>query len=287
MMIFHPASTLSTCATDLAFMKEHLDHPLNFCRTEIYAGTPLEQQMIAEGRARGSYLGRSYSFNDERVQWVCDVATQLFLGRCWSAGSLFERAIGLDHLAAVARRFYDDARIEELARRALAWRLSVNQDTVSLLEELFRLGSATSGREAALAWLRQEEQTTRARLSQQGLDLFEELNQLTLSLVGLERSPGRVVARPQPLGRRLARHAAAALLAVGVASFPACTETGVCEYAPPPVDAHHETKPKDAGVRIEIGVSEFAPPPVDGGVRIEIGVSEFAPPPVDARTEKE
>jgi hypothetical protein len=36
------------------FMRVNIDHALNFCRTEIYSGTPLEQRMIAEGRARGN-----------------------------------------------------------------------------------------------------------------------------------------------------------------------------------------------------------------------------------------
>lgn len=273
MMMFHPAATLESCQDDLDFMERHVDHPLNFCRTEIYAGTPLERRMIAEGRARGSYLGRSYSIEDPRAQWASDVATRLFLARCWQSGSLMERAIGLDHLAAVMQQFYGERSVEDLAERILAWRLSVNRSTLALLGELLELAAAG---QPDLAPLRAAEARSRETLLAEGLALFDELNDLSLSLVGLERQDASVVRARRPLGRRLARHAAAALLAVGVASFSACDEGGTSEYAPPPVDG-----------QIEIGQSEFAPPPLDAGpeARVEMGQAEYAPPPLDARME--
>jgi hypothetical protein len=300
MMIFHPAATLESCRVDLAFMRRNFDHPLNFCRTEIYAGTPLEQRMIAEGRARGSYLGRSYTILDARAQWASDVSARLFLQRCWQTGSLMERTIGLDHLAAVMRRFYDDPRVDELAPRVLHWRTEVNRSTLSLLSELFEI--AEGGDMSLLARLRRREQASREELYRRGLTLFDEVNQLTLSLVGLEIEAGRSVVAPRsrPLGRRLARHAAAALLAIGVASWTACDDTtGVSEFAPPPVDGRVDAGAADG--RIEIGQAEYAPPPVEAGldgprleagtddagmVKIEAGIAEFAPGPVDGGRDK-
>jgi hypothetical protein len=299
MMIFHPAATLDTCRADLDFMKEHLDYPLNFCRTEIYTGTPLEQQMLAEGRARGTYLGRSYTIPDDTVQWVSDTSTRLFLARCWQGGGLMERAIGLDHLTAVMRHFYSGRRVERLARRILAWRREVNQDTLSLLDELFAVG-ARRDREHALSGLSAREEASRLVLHDRALALFDELVELTLSLIGLDRPQA---AATRPLRRRLARHAAAVLLAIGAGSAAACDcgvseyapppldarpelrrEIGQAEFAPPPVDARREMR-RDAGVGREIGQAEFAPPPVDAArreMRRELGMAEFAPPPVDA-----
>jgi hypothetical protein len=298
MMIFHPAATLQSCRDDLAFMWSALDYPLNFCRTEIYAGTPLEQQMRAAGRARGDYLGRSYAMGDRQVQWVSDVSTRLFLPRCWETGSLMERAIGLDHLAAVMGHYYDDPQADQLARRILAWRTEVNRDTLSLLEELLELPEQDE-----LVRLREREAVSRAALMAQGLDLFDEVNELTLTLSGLELRDRRVrPLRPErrPLTQHLARHAAAALLAIGAASYTAC-DGGISEYAPPPVDGGHDATldvgvseyappPVDGGAdaRVDVGISEYAPPPVDGGgvVRLDSGISEYAPPPVDGGSDE-
>jgi hypothetical protein len=253
--------------------------------------------MITEGRARGDYLGRSYTIPDSRVERVCDLSTRLFLNRCWATGSLMERCIGLDHLAAVMRRFYSGRRVEDLAERILSWRLEVNRDTLSLLDELFEVGRHGTD-EPALARLKRREEASRHDLFKQGLDLFDELNELTLSMVGLERRETSLVeTESRPLAR-LARHAAAALLAIGVASWCSCdddvsvpadarVEIGQAEYAPPPVDGgveigQAEFAPPPVDAHVEIGQAEFAPPPVDGGAaRVEFGHAEYAPPPVD------
>jgi hypothetical protein len=99
-MIFHPDATLATLRSDVAFMRRFCANPLNFCRSEIYAGTPLEKRMIALGRARGDYLARVYTLSDPAAALACDLSLDLFESRCWSNGSLMQRAIGLDHLAA-------------------------------------------------------------------------------------------------------------------------------------------------------------------------------------------
>ena len=58
LMTFNPDANLNTLRADLAFMRRFAGNPLNFCRAEIYAGTPLEKRMIALGRARGDYRAR-------------------------------------------------------------------------------------------------------------------------------------------------------------------------------------------------------------------------------------
>jgi anaerobic magnesium-protoporphyrin IX monomethyl ester cyclase len=44
-------ATLATLRSDVAFMRRFSGNPLNFCRAEIYAGTPLGKRMIALGGA--------------------------------------------------------------------------------------------------------------------------------------------------------------------------------------------------------------------------------------------
>jgi hypothetical protein len=107
LMIFHPDATLDTLRSDVAFMRRFSGNPLNFCRAEIYAGTPLEKRMLALGRTRGDYLARVYSLSDPIADLACKLSLDLFASRCWSKGSLMQSAIGLDHLASVTKRFYN------------------------------------------------------------------------------------------------------------------------------------------------------------------------------------
>lgn len=100
-MTFNPDANLNTLRTDLAFMRRFAGNPLNFCRTEIYAGTPLEKRMIALGRARGDYRAREYNMSDPVADLACTIALDLFYERCWGNGSLMQNTIGLDHMVAV------------------------------------------------------------------------------------------------------------------------------------------------------------------------------------------
>src|ERR1051325_8434524 len=142
-MIFNPDTTLDTLRSDVAFMRRFRANPLNFGRTEIYAGTPLEQRMIDAGRARGDYLAREYSLSDPIADSACTAALDVFHSRCWSNGSLMQYAIGLDHSASVVKRFYKDAHAAALAERVLSWVGSVHLDTINRLEELIDLSAAS------------------------------------------------------------------------------------------------------------------------------------------------
>lgn len=60
-LLFDPDTTLESLEDNLAFMEAHAQHPFNFGRTELYAGTPLLHRMQREGRARGDWLQWDYS----------------------------------------------------------------------------------------------------------------------------------------------------------------------------------------------------------------------------------
>jgi radical SAM superfamily enzyme YgiQ (UPF0313 family) len=70
-LLFHPWSTLETIAEELAFAKSvlpHLPTPFDFREIEIYPGTPLAEQLDAQGRANSWRLPLTYSLADERVE---------------------------------------------------------------------------------------------------------------------------------------------------------------------------------------------------------------------------
>ena len=233
LMIFHPDATLDTLRSDVAFMRRFCGNPLNFCRAEIYAGTPLEKRMIALGRARGDYLARVYNLSDPVADLACNLSLDLFDSRCWSNGSLMQSAIGLDHLAAVRKRFDHQPSGAALCGRVGTWLRSVNLDTTSLLEEVIDLSASTTGsldarfQRARLA-LREREHTSRRELLSQGSNLRTELEtfRFTSKASQLNPTPGARL--------RFARQFAAAVLAIGLPATAGC-QSGVSEMAPPPL----------------------------------------------------
>lgn len=244
MMAFHPDATVETVRSDIAFMRDHPDHALNFCRTEIYAGTPLEQRMRAEGRTRGNYLARTYDIADPGVQLACDAAVRIFRDRCWEYGGLMERTIGLDHLTAVVARFYADiGGVEDLKESMSRFRLDVNRELAGLLEEVVEACVRATGRDdprlvEQLRDIVRRERASQRRHVERLAGLREALDAFVLRHSGLERCEEEGLRLRAPVAGarpRLARHVAAVALAFAVAA--GCSDDdGISEFAPPPLE---------------------------------------------------
>ena len=244
LMTFNPDATLDTLRADLAFMRRYCGNPLNFCRAEIYAGTPLEKRMIELGRARGNYLARVYSLLDPVADLACNVALDLFGPRCWSSDSLMQNAIGMDHTAAVLKRFYDGPQRTALYRRVGDWVRSVNLDTIGLLGEVVELSASHAGRRDAgfqqvILALQGRECKSRQRFLADGLNLRAELE--AFHYTDKVRPSNQI----SWSNYRFARQAAAALLAIGIQATAGC-RYGVSEMAPPPLK-EPQTPPSPSG----------------------------------------
>jgi TonB family protein len=226
-MTFNPDANLNTLRADLAFMRRFAGNPLNFCRAEIYAGTPLEKRMIALGRARGDYRAREYSMYDPVADLACAISLDLFYDRCWGDGSLMQKTIGLDHMIAVRKRFHGR---DDLCERAHAWVRAVNLDTLDLLEEVIELSASGMGKVDAGALrkvhaLKEREVRARNQFLLRGLRLKTELDEFRL--------PSRTISAGSPPRFRLGRQVAAAVLAIGVqATLPTGTATANPTPAP-------------------------------------------------------
>ncbi|MGQ9682027.1 MAG: B12-binding domain-containing radical SAM protein [Anaerolineae bacterium] len=73
LIFFDPDSTVEDVRANLAFFHEMAgagQAPLSFGRMEVYAGTPMEARLLAEGRLMGSYMAWNYSIADPRVELV-------------------------------------------------------------------------------------------------------------------------------------------------------------------------------------------------------------------------
>ncbi len=307
MIIFHPAATIDSMLADLAFVARHPEHPVNYCRAEIYAGTPLERQMIESGRALGTYMARTYRYDDDRVARVWRLGRDLFAGRCWGRDDILGQAIRLDHQVSVLRHFYEPSDVAEAVTRFSDWQRRINLETAELFRELVvACGEAAADDDsalgAALASLRQRELESRQRHLSELCVLREQIDRCIAPVIEMVRAP--IVPK---LSRRAPRHAAAVLLAAGLLgcpSRPVRHDHGVMEAPPPPIDERLEAAtPPDAGpqfaqpppdaavpppdaavpIRRDDGVMEAPPPPVDERYRYDEGVAEAAPPPVDER----
>ncbi len=312
MIIFNPEATIESMLQDLAFVQRHPAHPLNYCRAEIYAGTPLEKRMLAEGNTMGTYMARTYNYRDPRVARVWEVGKDLFAGRCWGQDELLGLAIRLDHQATVLRHFYDGPEVEAVVRDFYAWQVRLNMDTARFFQELVvACGEAEStdspALQATLASLRAREMSNRRAHLEEICSLRARIEACTRPVIEL------VTAHPRPakLPARVPRHTLALLVAAGL--FGCSSDPGVAEAPPPPYNTPPYIQPPvpDAGVRSDWGVAEAAPPPLDtpyvpppppptttfatppdagapppppttkatGKVRHDKGVAEAAPPP--------
>ncbi len=283
MIIFHPAATIDSMLADLDFVDRHPAHPLNYCRAEIYAGTPLERKMIESGRATGSYLARTYRYADDRVARVWRLGRDLFAGRCWGRDDILGQAIRLDHQVAVLRHFYDDRDVGETVRRFEHWQLRLNRDTAALFRELVVAGGEAASDDdptlaAALDSLRAREQAGRRAHLAELCDLRQRISACVAPVLDIARSR-----KPPARGwRRAPRHAAAVLVAAGLLGCPSVRQDhGVAEAAPPPIDepvvGPSDAGPPDAQANEPIDVDRDRPPDFIE----DDGVAEAAPPPID------
>ncbi len=306
LIVFHPEATVESMLADLAFAARHPAHPMNYCRAEIYAGTPLEARMRAAGRLEGTALAPTYRYTDPKVALVWALGSELFAGRCWGEGELLGSVIRLDHQVAVLDRFYDGPRVRALAASFRAWQVDLNLETAGLFRELVvACGEAPDEADPALrralAELRRREGPARAARLRQACEYRGALARYAEASVALgRRHPAAAAAGRRPRGPR---HVAAVAAAIGVLGCAVAHDRGVAEAAPPPLDRPPSGAPPpprepapgacvvspapapsppplealEPPYRHDVGVAEAAPPPY----RHDMGVAEAAPPPYD------
>jgi radical SAM superfamily enzyme YgiQ (UPF0313 family) len=97
-MLMEPWSTLSSVRNNLRFLREFCADGYTvagFCRTLPYVGTPMEQQMRAEGRLVGPALEADYRFLDPRLDVLWDFSLAAFAGRNYGKDATWDRLRGL------------------------------------------------------------------------------------------------------------------------------------------------------------------------------------------------
>ena len=269
MITFHPEATPGSIKADLDFVTAHLAHPLSFCRAEAYSGTPLEQKLIAAGRAEGDYLFRGYGFTDPVTDIVWKHARSALRERFWSCDHLLGRVVQLDHLAVVFRHFYRGPDVDRLVSNFLQWQLEVNRDSIALFSELVvaceRWAADSPELAAFVADLKRRESASRQDFEARRRALRVALYETSFRMIGLARpAPGRLRRIRVP---KLAPHAAAVLLAIGLLGCSGSTES---DKHPAIVDASSDKYTEPDGV--------FEAPPWDGGFPDDVSTDQYVEP---------
>jgi hypothetical protein len=129
-LIFDPEATLEGVECNLDFMDDHADVPFNFCRAEVYAGTPLKSILEAQGRLEGSYLAWNYEMRDPRVELLFRIAVTAFQGRNFKSDGVHNLNMGVRFDNEVMRRFYPSAWDERWHDRLVALSREIGRDSV-------------------------------------------------------------------------------------------------------------------------------------------------------------
>jgi hypothetical protein len=153
LLMFDPDTTLESVARNLDFIEYAADHPFNFGRVELYAGTPLLARMQAEGRCRGDYLQWDYDLATPEIERFYRLAMRCFATRNFGEDALANTIQGMRFDLEIVRRFHPaahDAALNEQGR-SLSRRLAL--DTVAILRELHVhvRGGAAEAEDGALA----------------------------------------------------------------------------------------------------------------------------------------
>lgn len=134
-LIFDPEATLEGIRRNIEFMEEFAETPFNFCRAEVYAGTPLKAILEHEGRLSGDYFAWGYEMRSPVVELLFRIVTTAFASRNFKADGVANLNMGIRVDNEVMHRFYPDCWDAEWERRVRDFSRRVGLDSVSTLRD--------------------------------------------------------------------------------------------------------------------------------------------------------
>ena len=227
LLLFDPDSTLESVGQNVDFMRDQAYFPLNFCRVEVYGGTPLEKRLLTEGRLIGDYRGYTYRITDDRAQRAYELFRELFWPRNFSLNGTHFGSMKLDYNFHLLRHFFPERAGGELEGRVKAVVHDINRHSAKLMGELLDFAASPRFDDGAAA----NRLLERLQIERQEVD--EEIR----GRIAVEMTQLEALAALDPGRRRFLQVAAAsAATAALVASTPGCARnnTHMCEAPPPP-----------------------------------------------------
>ncbi len=132
-LIFDPEATLEGVEENLRFMEEFADIPFNFCRAEVYAGTPLKEILERQGRLLGDYLAWGYEMRDPRVELLFRIVSTAFAPRNFKPDGVAHLNMGVRFDHEVLNHFYTRSSDPERDAELVGLSRTIGQDSVEKL----------------------------------------------------------------------------------------------------------------------------------------------------------
>jgi hypothetical protein len=246
MLIFDPDSTAASLRASLGFWRQYAEVPMNFCRTEVYVGTPLMRRLAREGRLVGDAFGWDYEISDPVAERTLRVFARAFMDRNFRSDGLMNINLGLGYHLHLLKHFYPHGYTASLRQRAEQVVREVNLDCIERMGRIIdfcespRAGQPEAAEEFA-ARLTAETEAANERLE-------ERVAAATAAILGAARD--RKV-RGTPLWKSVA----AATLALTPLACPK-------NYPPPDPLPPPDPPPPPTGVLV-IDDNGYAKPPPD------------------------
>ena len=193
-LIFDPEATLDGVEANLDFMQEMADRPFNFCRAEVYAGTPLRHLLESQGRLRGDYFAWGYEMRLPRVELLFRIASTGFAARNFKPDGVHNLNMGIRFDNEVMRFFYPRAWDAEWQARLVQLSREVALHSVGRMR-------------SALAFVRSADVHDHASVKAFTLDLAREVARADLAFIGRVKTLRREMeARIEASGGPLTKH---------------------------------------------------------------------------------
>lgn len=137
LLIFEPGTTLEDVRTNVRFIRDHAEHPINFCRAEPYVGTPLEVWLSGIDALAGDFLGWSYCIHDPQVEVLFRICAAAFRARNFAPDGVANRYMGLGYALELLEYFYDDPEgtRASLARRVRDTTRGISRETADFISQ--------------------------------------------------------------------------------------------------------------------------------------------------------
>jgi radical SAM superfamily enzyme YgiQ (UPF0313 family) len=240
LLVLNPDSTFEDFEGNVDFLRNHCENPMNFCRTEIYTGTPLERKLQRENRLLGNYFGLNYRMKNSR----CERAFRLF------SAAFFERNFGVApvHYLSAQVDYEHQLRMDffgttpAVRSEAKGYVRAVNENTVHYLDAIIAHVKTCDDDAEFMNQIASDVARDDRELAIRGQQALAIIRDLTA---------------PANERTRLGRTVAAVAASVAMALAAACTrDTQPAEAAPPPPQNPDTGAPPDP-----TQMNEMAPVP--------------------------
>jgi radical SAM superfamily enzyme YgiQ (UPF0313 family) len=241
LLVLNPDSTLEDLAGNVAFLRRNSRNAMNFCRTEIYEGTPLARRLRKEGRLAGDYWHLDYRIADPRAELAFRLFRDAFFERNFGAHPLHYLSGQVDYEHQLRADFHGTTPALRLAAKGFV--RAVNENTATHLTDVIAAVQGGDVPATFAADLAARVAADDARLHAEGQAVLRRIRDLPPP--------------PKRAGRTGAALAASVALAIGCS--PAQRDTQMIEAAPPPPPPMSGAPPNgdDPGTHM----IEAAPPP--------------------------